>query len=339
MTAMRLLLMPWLLLAALATALMSPAAPAQAHEIRPALLEVVERQPGWLDVTFKVPVRNGSPLALFPVFPEGFEAVATPNVSEIPGARIERVSYRSDNVALVGGTITIEGLERQQVDTIIQIILADGAQHSAIVRPKDPSYEVPRKASSWEVMESYWILGVEHILGGVDHLLFVLALTLLIPGKWMLVKAITAFTVAHSVTLALATLGFVHVPPAPTEAVIALSIVFLAAELVHGYRGMPGITARAPWIVAFAFGLFHGLGFAGALTDIGLPEHAIPLALLFFNIGVEAGQLLFIAVVLLFIWASGRVNITLPRPMIAAPAYGIGAVAMYWTIERVAGMA
>jgi hydrogenase/urease accessory protein HupE len=183
------------------------------------------------------------------------------------------------------------------------------------------------------------MLGVEHILLGIDHLLFVLALLMIVAGWRKLVATVTAFTLAHSITLAAATLGWVHVPQAPVEAVIALSILFVAAEIVHWKQGRPGITRRKPWLVAFTFGLLHGFGFAGALTEIGLPEHAIPLALLFFNLGVEAGQLLFIGAV----FAAWAVLSRIPWPERVleqawrVPVYVIGALAGFWTIERIAG--
>jgi hypothetical protein len=178
-------------------------------------------------------------------------------------------------------------------------------------------------------------LGVEDILLGFDHLLFVLALLLLVPNTRMLVWTITSFTLAHSVTLALATMGWVHMPQKPIEAVIALSILFVAMEIVHWKQGKPGITRRWPWLVAFTFGLLHGFGFAGALTEIGLPEHAIPLALLFFNLGVEAGQLMFIAAVLL-LWA-GLKRMTWPDWAWRVPVYAIGSLAAFWTIDRITG--
>ena len=188
-----------------------------------------------------------------------------------------------------------------------------------------------------EVIRTYTMLGVEHILLGIDHLLFVFALLLLVPGRRMLIWTITSFTLAHSVTLAAATLGWVRVPQAPVEAVIALSILFVAMEIVHWKQGRPGITRRWPWLVAFTFGLLHGFGFAGALSEIGLPEHAIPLSLLFFNLGVEAGQLMFIAAVLL-LWA-GLGRLRFPQWAWRVPVYAIGSLAAFWTIERIAGFA
>jgi hypothetical protein len=169
----------------------------------------------------------------------------------------------------------------------------------------------------------------------MDHLLFVFALMWIITGFVSLLKAVTAFTVAHSITLGLATFGVVHLPPAPTEAIIALSILFLAAEIVHKRQGLVGITERWPWIIAFIFGLFHGLGFAGALAEIGLPQHEVPLALLMFNVGVETGQLLFIAVVSSVIALLKRLALQGPQGAWRVLPYSIGSVAAFWTIERV----
>jgi hydrogenase/urease accessory protein HupE len=180
------------------------------------------------------------------------------------------------------------------------------------------------------------VLGVEHILTGIDHLLFVLALLIITGGGWKLVKTVTAFTISHSLTLTAATLGFVHVPQRPVEAVIALSIVFVAAEIVRIHRGLESITSRAPWLVAFTFGLMHGLGFAGGLSEAGLPVGHIPSALLFFSLGVETGHFLFIGVVLSFIALVRRIRIPFPRWTEFVPPYAIGATAMFWVIQRIA---
>jgi hydrogenase/urease accessory protein HupE len=185
-----------------------------------------------------------------------------------------------------------------------------------------------------EVARTYTVLGVEHILTGIDHLLFVLALLIITGGGWRLVKTVTAFAISHSLTLSAATLGFVHVPQPPVEAVIALSIVFVAAEIVRMDRGREGITARAPWIVAFTFGLMHGLGFAGGLSEAGLPVGHIPTALMFFSVGVEAGHFLFIGVVLSLITLVRRVRISFPRWTELVPPYAIGTIAMFWVIQR-----
>lgn len=315
-------------------AVLCSAMTAQAHEIRPGLLDIKETRSGWFEVTWKVPIFEGTPLEITPVLPDGFTAVTPPSVQNLGAAIIEKSSYRDVNGSLVGSVISIEGLNTTQIDVLIQISLADGTTYSAIVRPKDPSWQVPEKADGWEVVKSYWLLGIEHILSGIDHLLFVLALMLLIPDIRSLVKAITAFTVAHSITLGLASLGFVNMPSGPTEAVIALSILFLAVEIIRSREGETSLTERSPWIVAFLFGLFHGLGFAGALTDIGLPEHAIPLALLMFNVGVESGQLLFVVLVLCVLWGIRKLRVPLPTFGWKVTTYGIGILAAYWTVDR-----
>ena len=185
------------------------------------------------------------------------------------------------------------------------------------------------------VAGAYWKIGTIHILEGFDHLLFVLALILIIPNLWMLLKTITAFTLAHSISLALATIGVLNMPGAPTEAVIALSILFLAVEIVHSRDGKKTLTGQYPWVVALAFGLFHGLGFAGALAEVGLPQQEIPLALLMFNVGVETGQVLFVAVVVLVRAGIMRLPFAWPQGSWKLLPYAIGSIAAFWTVQRI----
>jgi hydrogenase/urease accessory protein HupE len=221
----------------------------------------------------------------------------------------------------------------------------DGTTQTVRLTPDRASFEVTAAPDRLEVAKTYFVLGVEHILSGVDHLLFVLGLLFLV-GSWRrLVATVTAFTVAHSITLAAATLGWVHVPQAPVEATIALSVMFVAAEILRDAQGHPGLATRAPWIVAFVFGLLHGFGFAGALQQVGLPEKDIPLALLFFNVGVEVGQLMFIAVVVGVLSLLTRIfrkrGTTEHGPwhseaMIRTPvAYLVGSVSAFWVVQRV----
>jgi len=223
---------------------------------------------------------------------------------------------------------------------LVRVELLDGRSWTSIARPSQPWMEIAAAPSGWQVAGSYLVLGVEHILGGVDHLLFVLALVLLVRGWKRLVGTITAFTVAHSITLAAATLGFVSVPGPPVEACIALSIAFVASEIVRARQGNPGMAEHWPWLVAFTFGLLHGFGFAGALREVGLPQTAIPLALAFFNIGVELGQLAFIACVLAVIVLGRKLarRMRIPRPPWAwrVPPYAIGGLAAFWVIQRLA---
>jgi hypothetical protein len=312
-----------------------PALQANADEIRPALLDIKEQSTGLFAVTWKVPTRGDQVVPLTPRLPESLELVGSPSVQDVPGARIEHATYKNYNDSLTGQTISIEGLAAVQTDVLLLVQLRGGNQHSAILRPASAAFTIPREASKLKIAGDYWRMGTVHILEGVDHLLFVLALLLIVSGFGALLRAVTAFTVAHSITLALATLGVIHVPPAPTEAIIALSILFLAAEIVHKHDGKIGLTERWPWLIAFLFGLFHGLGFAGALSEIGVPQAEVPLALLMFNVGVETGQLLFIAVVLSLIALLKRLPLTAPAGAWRVAPYCIGSLAAFWTVQRV----
>ena len=308
---------------------------ALADEFRPALLEITETEPGWYAVTWNVPLSNGEPLAIAPKFPQQMEPLGPPSTRRSQGEFVEKSLWRSGSDALVGGTIEIEGLTAVPIDVIVQIRLVDGSEHSAILRPASPSYVVPERSTKWTVAASYWKIGTIHILEGQDHLLFVLALLLIVPNLWMLFKTITAFTVAHSISLALATLGIVNMPGPPTEAVIALSILFLAVEIMHGREGRVTLTEKYPWVVALAFGLVHGLGFAGALAEVGLPQQEIPIALLMFNVGVETGQILFVCAMLLAIAAFKKVPLSWPRGSWRLLPYAIGSIAAFWIMQRI----
>jgi hydrogenase/urease accessory protein HupE len=305
-----------------------------AHELRPGYLELRERGPEAFDVLWKVPASGGQRLAIEPRLPERCRPSGPRSAFASERALTERWSVHCPG-GLAGGTIAALGLSATLTDVLVRLEAQDGSARVARLTPREPAFVVAAEPGTGEIASTYLRLGVEHILGGVDHLLFVLALVLLVPQPKRLVATVTAFTVAHSLTLAAATLGLVRVAQAPVEAVIALSIVFVAGEIVHRARGRPGLTARAPWLVAFAFGLLHGLGFAGALREIGLPEQAIPLALLFFNLGVELGQLLFIACMLPLAALGRRAVRRWPRGALELPAYAIGSVAAYWTLERV----
>ena len=312
-----------------------PGVHANADEIRPALLDVKEQNTGLIAVTWKVPTRNGRALAITPKLPTNLELVGAPSVRDVPGARVESATYKSAGTSLTGQKIAIEGLSALATDVLLLVQLQNGQQHSAILRPTSPEFTIPLEASRLAIAADYWRMGTIHILEGADHLLFVLALLLIVAGLGALLKAVTAFTVAHSITLAMSTLGVIHLPPAPTEAIIALSIVFLAAEIVHKRRGQVGLAERWPWLIAFSFGLFHGLGFAGALSEIGVPQAEVPLALLMFNVGVETGQLLFIAVVLALLALLKKLPLAAPEGAWRVTPYAIGGLAAFWTIQRV----
>ena len=306
-----------------------------ADEFRPALLEITESEPGWYAVLWKVPLQNGRTLDISPRLPGHLGQIGPSSTRIVQGSSVEQSTWASESGSLVGDTIEIDGLSALPIDVILQIDMADGSEHSAILRPASPTFVVPERATRWAVAGSYWKIGTIHILEGYDHLLFVLALLLIIPNLWMLFKTITAFTVAHSVSLALATLGIVNMPGAPTEAVIALSILFLAVEIVHSREGRVTFTERYPWVVAMAFGLIHGLGFAGALAEVGLPQQEIPLALLMFNVGVETGQILFVCVVLALIAVFRRMPVSWPAGSWRLMPYAIGSIAAFWAVQRI----
>lgn len=324
-----------LVLLALLLAAVSPSA--FAHEVRPAYLELTQTSADTFDVLWKVPARADSMrLGIYVRLPDAAEAVSEPRAMFTGGAFVERWSVRHPD-ALVGGVISVDGLRTTMTDVLVRIARSDGSTQVARITPSNTTLIVEASPSAWRLSWTYFVIGVEHILLGIDHLLFVLALVILVKGWRRLVETITAFTIAHSITLALATLGVVRVPGPPVEAIIALSIVFVASEIIRARQGRQGLTERWPWTVAFTFGLLHGLGFAGALSEVGLPQQAIPLALLFFNVGVEAGQLLFVAGAL----AAGRILKQLwkrpPEWSWQVLPYAIGCVAMSWVIERVAG--
>ena len=237
------------------------------------------------------------------------------------------------------GRLSFEGLGSKQSATMIRVISRNGDVQAYTVSAGNPFVTVATEPGTniavWlELANTYINLGIDHILLGIDHLLFVLGLIWLVRGRWMLVKTITSFTVAHSISLAAATFGWVGVPTAPLNAAIALSIVYVGGEIVKLNRGEAGLTARYPWVVAFSFGLLHGLGFATALINLGIPQSTLPAALLFFNVGVEIGQLAFVLLVLALIWAHRRMHATLPRWSASVPAYAIGAVATFWFLTR-----
>jgi hydrogenase/urease accessory protein HupE len=239
---------------------------------------------------------------------------------------------------LRGRTIAIDGLQSTLTDVLVRVYHADGWLETHLVKPLDPQVTLGERTSALQRSGAYLRLGVEHILLGVDHLLVVLALLLIVRDRWVLVKTITAFTVAHSITLAAATLGFASVPVLPLNAAIALSILFLGPEIVRARRGQTSFTIRHPWVVAFAFGLLHGFGFASGLTTMGLPPAEIPLALLMFNLGVEVGQLGFIVLIVLLERAFRVLEIQWPRVVTALPGLMVGSLGAYWTIQRLALM-
>jgi hydrogenase/urease accessory protein HupE len=320
-------------LTVLALALLAWPGMARAHDLGVARA-TLEELPGARYVLEVETEPHLAPLFAPPQLPErcGPPAALAPDLTTL------RYEFACAGAPLTAADVLRLPWQRQGV--MLTVRWADGSTARQFFAGTGATTEVPLQAlhagsgSLRNAALRYLGLGIEHILIGLDHLLFVLGLLLLVSGPWMLIKTITAFTVAHSITLALATLGLVTVPSRPVDAAIALSIVFLGAEILRARQGRPGLAARAPWVVAFAFGLLHGLGFAGALTQLGLPPGEIPQALLFFNLGVEIGQLMFVAAFLALAWALRTLQVAWPRWSEPLPAYAIGTVAAFWFIER-----
>ncbi|HEY7642767.1 MAG TPA: HupE/UreJ family protein [Steroidobacteraceae bacterium] len=305
---------------------------AHAHEVRPAYLEIIEQQDSVYALTWKQPALAEARIAIDPQLP----ATCTPRGerhSEVAdGAFVARWQVHCAG-GLEGQTIRIAGLERTLTSTFVRTQLADGRTIAGVVQASSPSFQF---AAAKPVLPAYFVLGIEHILSGIDHVFFVIGLILLVPTLGRLIGALTAFTVAHSITLGAAALGFAGLPQASVEVVIALSILVVGYEVVRAARGHTGLTYAMPWAVAFGFGLLHGFGFAGALAEIGLPQDAKLGALLLFNLGVETGQLLIVVVAVPIVrWIATRTT-TLRRRVTVGAGYSLGAAAAFWMIQRVA---
>ena len=328
-------------LVALLAALLAP--PALSDELRPGYLEMRQISPGAYNLLFKIPARGEDlRLAVYLKLPEGTQDVAPPRASFSGGAHIERRTIRRDG-GLIGQAVSIEGLSAAPTDVLVRIESLGGATQTERLSPTNTAFIIQAVPDAGEVAATYLRLGVEHILFGFDHLLFVLALVILVRDWRRVAVTVTAFTIAHSITLAAATLGFVKMPGPPVEATIALSIMLVSVEILNARGGKPSLITRLPWLVAFSFGLLHGFGFAGALAEVGLPQHAIPVALLFFNLGVEIGQLAFVAAVLTAVGLFGTTMALRLEPSLiqrtvnrldVIAAYAIGTVAGFWLIER-----
>jgi hydrogenase/urease accessory protein HupE len=317
----------------LAGLLLAPAAAALAHEARPGFLELRETGPETCSFLWKKPSGGEVEIQIAPVIPEGCHLRTSDRQALSPGAIIVRGTLSCPG-GLAGKTIAIAGLEATITDVLVRLHHADGRLESHLLRPATPSVTLGGITSATERALSYLQLGVQHILLGVDHLLFVLGLLLIVSDHWMLLKTITSFTLAHSITLAIATLGYASAPLPPLNTAIALSILFLGPEIVRTWRGGTSFTIRHPWVVAFAFGLLHGFGFASGLTAMGLPKAEILLALLLFNVGVEIGQLFFVFLILGLERAFRALEVRWPRFAEALPGYTVGTLGAYWTIQR-----
>ncbi|MEO9576331.1 MAG: HupE/UreJ family protein [Tateyamaria sp.] len=328
-------------LAILAFAVFAPAG-ANAHALQPGYLEIKPLAGDSYRVFWRRPDVQGAVMSIDARLPENCAPIRGPE-AQSDGSAWVSVWVAECPGGLTDGTITIEGLDTQKTDVLVRYEAVPDHPRSERLTLERTSFTVPDDPGAFDVIRSYLPLGIEHILAGIDHLLFVFALLLLIPDRWRLVGAITAFTVAHSITMAVATLGWVALPGPPVEAIIALSIMFLASELVQRDGSNQRLSERYPWTVSFSFGLLHGFGFAGALREIGLPQTDVPLALLSFNIGVEIGQLLFVVAVLIAAftirrlapWAAKLIAVDTRGGLISA--YAIGGISSYWFIDRLSG--
>lgn len=323
----------------LASLVFCMAASVSADDFKPAYLQLTQTAAETYEVMWKLPALDEqTALKLTPHFPADTQELTTPRVVFANNMAIKRWRIGVPD-GLNGKAITLSGLAEARTDAIVRVVRLDASEQVGRILPGSSAFIVAPSPGKFEVAHTYTVIGIEHILLGFDHLLFVLALVMIVKSTRLLLLTITAFTLAHSITLSLATLGALQVPGPLVEAIIALSIVFMASEIMHRRQGRIGLTARKPWIIAFAFGLLHGLGFAGALAEVGLPENNIPLALLFFNVGVEVGQVLFIVALLGLFHTlqkalNGRFELAKLEPV---PVYLIGGIASYWVLERVLG--
>jgi hydrogenase/urease accessory protein HupE len=307
---------------------------AQGHESQPASLDIKQMAGNRYEVIWKAPIYYGRPHPARIELPEHWQTVVEPPERLIADAHVYRRVVAIGDPGVHGSIVRFPGLPGTITDVFVRLNRLDGTTMTAVVRPTKPFAEL-RGERSWHTTAGEYIgLGFHHIMLGVDHLLFILGLLLIVKSRTLLLKTITSFTIAHSITLAIATLGYASAPLPPLNAAIALSILFLGPEIVRSWRGGTSLTIRYPWIVAFMFGLLHGFGFASGLSTTGMPRVELPLALLFFNVGVELGQLVFVAVTLMLGRSFRVLEMRWPLWMERAPGYAVGICGAYWTIQR-----
>jgi hydrogenase/urease accessory protein HupE len=308
---------------------------ASADEARPAYLEIKETAAGQFSVLWRTPVLSGMRMPIVLTLPADVRNLKPPTVEELADSIVERRSIDAGPNGLSGRRIEFAGLQVLITDVLVRVEMLDGRKWTTIARGSQPWVEIAASQTWLAVASTYVVDGIRHIVFGADHMLFVLGLLLIVEDRWKLLKTITAFTVAHSITLGIATLGYANAPTAPLNAAIALSILFLGPEIVRSWRGDTSFTIRRPWAVAFAFGLLHGFGFAGALTSAGLPRSDLPFALLSFNLGVEIGQVSFVLLILALERSFRVLEVRWPRWARALPGYAVGSLGAFWTIQRV----
>ncbi len=312
------------------------ASAASAHETRPAYLEIQETTPGHFSVLWRTPLMAGMRLPVVLKLPDNVRDLREPSVQELSDSLVERRWVDAGPDGLSGRRIEFSGLQMTITDVLVRLEMLDGRKWTTIVHPSQPWIEIVASQTWAGVSATYIVQGIRHILFGADHMLFVLGLLLIVKDRWMLFKTVTAFTVAHSITLAIATLGYAEVPVLPLNAAIALSILFLGPEIVRSWRGETSFTIQHPWAVAFAFGLLHGFGFASALTSAGLPRQELPLALVSFNVGVELGQVGLIVLIVALERSFRILEVRWPRWAQMVPGYTVGSLGAFWTVQRIA---
>lgn len=314
--------------------LVGGAALSHAHESQPGTLDLRQVDRDRYEVTWRAPIYFGRPHPARLELPEQWKTAVEPTVRQLADSQLFRRVVTVGNQGVEGSVIRFPGLESTITDVFVRLNRLDGTVMTAVVRPTKPYARLRGERTWYQTAGEYTGLGFHHILQGVDHLLFVLGLLLIVARRMTLVKTISAFTVAHSITLALATLGFASVPLPPLNAAIALSILFLGPEIVRTWRGGSSLTIRYPWVVAFIFGLLHGFGFASGLSTTGMPKVELPPALLSFNLGVELGQLVFVFIALALVSSFKTLEVRWPTWVEAAPGYVVGGLGAYWTIQR-----
>jgi hydrogenase/urease accessory protein HupE len=307
---------------------------ALAHESQPATLELRQLARDRYEVTWRAPIYFGGPHPARLALPENWKNAVEPTEKMLPDSQVFRQVVVVGDKGIDGSTVCFPGLENTITDVFIRVNRLDGTTMAAVARPTQPFAELRGDRTWYRTAGEYTGLGFHHILRGADHLLFILGLLVIVRSRIMLLKTVTAFTVAHSITLGMATLGYARVPQPPLNAAIALSILFLGPEIVRSWRGGTSLTLSHPWVVAFLFGLLHGFGFASGLTTTGMPKAEIPLALLFFNVGVEAGQFVFVGAALALAQSFKMLEVRWPRWVEALPGYTVGGLGAYWTIQR-----
>lgn len=313
--------------------LLAIGSPAWADELRPGYMEFTQKSATQWVLVWKLPMQGGFTPSTAPHLPKGCEPTGQAQRDIANAAVTTRTTYRCSG-EVAGQLIGLDGMETAQSDVLVRVAPLGRPVQALRLTPAEPRLLIQEQASGWQVARTYFLTGIDHILFGYDHLLFVVSLVLLLSGFWTIAKAVTAFTVAHSLTLVGTTLGWIGLPQQPVESIIALSILFLAVEIIKRKPGKIRLSERVPWVVAFGFGLLHGFGFAGALKEIGLPEQDISVALFTFNIGVEVGQIMIVALTMLLLTILRRFSEALLPPVVKFATYAIGITASYWFIER-----